>query len=100
LKGVTSRVADRKLLHNWIHNNNQVLASGNAYFNNLYNQYGRAPMNIFPNLSDTDIDAILQYVETYAEPLAKTNTSTYAPAPDQEDHITLYGIVTFILFVF
>ncbi len=100
LKGVTSRVTDRKLLHDWIHNNNKVLASGNPYFNNLYNQYGRAPMNIFPNLSDTDIDAILQYVETYAEPLAKTNTSTYAPAPDQEDHTVLYGIITFILAVF
>lgn len=100
LKGVTSRVTDRKLLHDWIHNNTKVLSSGNAYFNNLYNQYGRAPMNIFPNLSDTDIDAILQYVETYAEPMARTNTSTYAPAPEQEDHTVLYGIITFILFVF
>ena len=100
LKGVTSRVPDRQLLHDWIHNNNKVLASGNAYFNNLYNQYGRAPMNVFPNLSDTDIDAILQYVETYAAPLAKTNSSTYAPQPEQEDHTVLYGIITFILAVF
>ena len=100
LKGVTSRVPDRNLLHAWIHNNNKVLASGNTYFNNLYNSYGRAPMNIFPNLSDADIDAILQYVETYAEPVAKTNTSTYAPSPAQEDHTLLYGIITFILFLF
>jgi mono/diheme cytochrome c family protein len=100
LKGVTSRVQDQKLLHDWIHNNNKVLASGNVYFNNLYNSYGRAPMNIFPNLSDADIDAILHYVETYPEPLAKTNTSTYAPAPEQEDHTLLYGIITFILAVF
>jgi mono/diheme cytochrome c family protein len=100
LKGVTSRVPDRKLLHDWIHNNTKVLASGNVYFNNLYNSYGRTPMNIFPNLSDADIDAILQYVETYAEPMAKTNTSNYAPAPDQEDHTLLYGIITFILFLF
>ena len=35
LKGVTSRVTDTTLLHGWIHNNNKVLASGNAYFNNL-----------------------------------------------------------------
>ena len=100
LKGVTSRVPDRKLLHEWIHNNNQVLASGNTYFNNLYNSYGRAPMNIFPNLTDADIDAILQYVETYAQPVAKANTSAYAPSPEQEDHTLLYGIITFILFFF
>ncbi|HEV2481572.1 MAG TPA: c-type cytochrome [Puia sp.] len=100
LKGVTSRVPDRKLLHEWIHNNNKVLASGNVYFNNLYNSYGRTPMNIFPNLSDADIDAILQYVETYAEPVAKTNNSNYAPSPEQEDHTLLYGIITFILLFF
>lgn len=100
LKGVTSRVPDRKLLHEWIHNNTKVLASGNVYFNNLYNSYGRTPMNIFPNLSDADIDAILQYVETYAQPVAKTNSSNFAPAPEQEDHTLLYGIITFILFLF
>ena len=99
LKGVTSRVTDRKLLHEWIHNNTKVLQSGNTYFNNLYNSYGRAPMNIFPNLSDTDIDAILNYVETYAAPLAKTNTSTNPPA-EQEDHTLLFGIITFVMAIF
>jgi mono/diheme cytochrome c family protein len=100
LKGVTARVTDRRLLHDWIHNNVKVLASGNQYFNNLYNQYGRAPMNTFPNLSDDEIDAILGYVESYAAPLAATNSSTYAPAPEQEDHTVLYGIVTVILAIF
>ena len=99
LKGVTSRVTDTTLLHAWIHNNTKVLASGNLYFNNLYNQYGRAPMNVFPNLSDAEIDAILRYVEAYAEPMAKTNTSTNQSVPE-EDHTVLYGIVTFILAVF
>src|SRR5580698_5198010 len=68
LKGVTQRVPDQKLLHDWIHNNAAVLASGNVYFNNLYNQYGRAPMNVFPGLTDPEIDAILHYVENYAQP--------------------------------
>jgi cytochrome c2 len=99
LKGVTSRVTDTSLLHDWIHNNTKVLASGNAYFNNLYNQYGRAPMNVFPNLSNAEIDAILSYVESYAAPMAKTNTSTNQSVPE-EDHTVLYGIVTFILAVF
>jgi len=48
LKGVTERVPDTNLLHAWIHNNATVLHSGNVYFNNLFNQYGRAPMNTFP----------------------------------------------------
>jgi len=99
LKGVTQRVPDQKLLHDWIHNNVAVLHSGNVYFNNLYNQYGRAPMNTFPGMTDAEIDAILNYVETYAQPLAATNTSNY-PNATQEDHTVLYGICTFILALF
>ena len=99
LKGVTQRVTDRQLLHDWIHNNVKVLQSGNVYFNNLYNQYGRAPMNTFPGLTDAEIDAILGYVENYAQPLAATNTSNY-PNATQEDHTVLYGICTFILALF
>jgi len=99
LKGVTERVTDRQLLHDWIHNNQKVLASGNTYFTNLFNQYGRAPMNTFPGLSDAEIDAILTYVSNYEEPLAKTNTSTLPNAP-QEDRSLLYGIISFILALF
>jgi cytochrome c2 len=99
LKGVTDRVTDRRLLHDWIHNNTKVLASGNTYFNNLYNQYGRAPMNTFPGLTDAEIDAILTYIDNYAEPVAKTNTSAF-PTPSEEDHTLLYGIVSCILGLF
>jgi mono/diheme cytochrome c family protein len=99
LKGVTQRVPDTNLLHAWIHNNATVLHSGNVYFNNLFNQYGRAPMNTFPGLTDAEIDAILDYVETYSQPLAATNTSNY-PNATQEDHTVLYGICTFILALF
>ena len=69
LKGVTSRVPDSKLLHEWIKNNVAVVASGNKYFTDLYNQFNKTPMNTFPNLSDAEIDAILKYVEAYQRQL-------------------------------
>ena len=59
LKGVSARVPDQKLLHSWIRNNAAVLASGNKYFNDLYAQYNKMPMNTFPQLTDAEIDAIL-----------------------------------------
>ena len=52
LKGINDRVADTKLLHSWIRNNGAVLATGNKYFNDLYVQYNKTPMNLFPGLSD------------------------------------------------
>src|SRR5260221_13201386 len=103
LKGVTERVPDKNLLHAWIKNNQKVLASGNPYFVNLLNQYNKTPMNVFPNLSDAEIDAILKYVETYQAP-----TDAAGGAPDTEsagaksaesDNTLLYGILTLILAV-
>ena len=100
LKGVTQRVTDRKLLHDWIHNNVKVLASGDVYFNNLYNQYGKAPMNTFPGLSDSEIDAILNYVDNYAQPHGRLPILPISRMHPGRSYWSVYGIVTFILAVF
>jgi mono/diheme cytochrome c family protein len=62
LAGVTDRVPDRRLLHEWIRDNEKVLKSKEPYFTQLYIDYNRTSMNRFPNLTDNDIDAILNYV--------------------------------------
>jgi mono/diheme cytochrome c family protein len=100
LKGVTSRVPDKKLLHDWIRNNTAVLASGNKYFNDLYNQFSKTPMNTFPTLTDAEIDAILKYIETYPEPGpgGKGPVANTGQAPE-DDNSLLYGILTLILAV-
>ena len=100
LQGVTTRVPDTKLLHAWIKNNGQVLASGNKYFNDLYAQYSKTPMNIFPGLSDAEIDAILKYVEEYKAPGAPGPGATSPVGqPEESDNTLLYGILTLILAV-
>ncbi|HXB33193.1 MAG TPA: c-type cytochrome [Puia sp.] len=96
LQGVTSRVPDSNLLHAWIKNNQAVLASGNKYFNNLFNQYNKTAMNLFPTLQDKDIDAILNYVETYKAPATTVDGTPNAPQ-NESDNTLLYGILTLIL---
>jgi len=100
LKGVTERVPDQKLLHAWIKNNAAVLASGNKYFNDLFNQFSKTPMNTFPGLTDPEIDAILKYIETYPEPGpgSKGPESTVSQV-SESDNSLLYGILTLILAV-
>lgn len=98
LKGVSDRVPDKKLLHAWIHNNQKVLASGNKYFSDLYAQYNKTPMNVFENLSDVEIDAIIKYVDTYVPP-AQTTGAGSAEAAKESDNSLLYGILTIILAV-
>ena len=99
LKGVTERVQDKKLLHDWIHNNAKVLASGNPYFTALYNQFNKTAMSTFPNLSDADIDDILKYVETYQAPSTTPDSNNPATKNEDSDNTLLYGILTLILAV-
>ena len=103
LQGVTSRVPDKALLHAWIHNNQKVLASGNPYFTALFNQYNKTPMNVFPDLTDKDIDAILNYVETAkpatAGPDGGAPEGSASAKAAESDNTLLYGILTLILAV-
>jgi len=94
LKGVTDRIHDTTLLHNWIKNNAAVLASGNKYFTDLYATY-KTSMNLFPSLTDPEIDAILKYVNDYKEAGPETNTGAVQTV--ESDNSLLYGILTLIL---
>ena len=62
IEGVKNRVKDKKLLRGWIRNSSKVLQSGNPYFNNLIKVYG-VMMPDFPQLTDEQIDAILNYIK-------------------------------------
>jgi cytochrome c2 len=97
LQGVTQRVNDNKKLHAWIRNNQAVLASGDSYFTKLYNDNGKTAMNLFTNLTDPQIDAILTYVETYKAPTAPPPGDPRNP--ESSDNSLLYGILTLILAV-
>jgi len=97
LKGVTERVPDKKLLHDWIKNNAKVLAGGNPYFVALYNQFNKTAMNTFPNLTDGEIDDILKYVETAQAPSTTPDSGNPAGKTEESDNTLLYGILTLIL---
>ena len=104
LMGVEERIPDKKLLHDWIRNNNKVLASGNKYFNDLYAQFNKAPMNMFPNFTDAEIDAILGYVSAETARLKSAPTTNGGPdGPEanekESDNSLMYGILTLILAV-
>ncbi len=97
LQGITQRVPDKKLLHAWIKNNQAVLASGNQYFTQLYNSRNKTAMNLFTGLSDAEIDAIINYVETYKAPTVPTDGG--GSKVPESDNSLLYGILTLILAV-
>ncbi|MBC7570714.1 MAG: c-type cytochrome [Spirosoma sp.] len=68
LKGVKERAPGGDWLHKWIRNSSSLIASGDAYANQVYNKFGKVQMSSFPNLSDGDIDGILAYIDEASAP--------------------------------
>ena len=101
LAGVEDRWPDKKNLYAWIKNNAAFLKTGDAYANKLYNEYNKTAMNLFPGLSDKDIDAILGYIKSVpaagAAPVAGEATAA-APA-ENGDSTLIFGLLTLILAV-
>jgi cytochrome c2 len=68
LKGVDGRVPSQDWLYKWIKNSAVVIASGDKYANDLYNEWNKTAMTAFPNLKNEEIDAIISYVNSYEPP--------------------------------
>lgn len=63
LKGVENRWPDRKKLYAFIRNSEEVIRS-DRYARKLWLQWNQTRMLPHPDLTDADIDAILQYVRS------------------------------------
>ncbi len=100
LAGVEDRWPDKAKLHAWIRNNAAVLKSGDKYANDLFVEYNKTPMQLFPSLTDKDIDAILGYIKSVPAPTAAAPAAGAAAGQGEEgDNTLLFGILTLILAV-
>ena len=52
---------DREWLNSWIRNSNALIKEGDPYAVKIYEEYNKAAMTAFPQLSDADLDDILAY---------------------------------------
>ncbi len=68
LKGIEGRAPSRDWLHKWVRNSSALIASGDAYANQVFNANGKIQMASYPNLSDADIDGILAYIDQASKP--------------------------------
>ncbi len=104
LKGVVERVKteaglDKDWLYKWIKDNKSLRASGDKYANEIFEKFNKTEMQVFPNLSDKDIDDILAYTTNppapEPEPAATTATAagTDANATAQSDKTSTNVVV-------
>jgi mono/diheme cytochrome c family protein len=67
LRGVGAKY-DAAWLHKWVRNSSALIKSGDAQAVKVYEEYNKAVMTAFPQLSDGDIDNIVAYA---SEPKAE-----------------------------
>lgn len=97
LQGVEERWnSDRKKLHAWIHNSPAFLKTGDAYANKLFADNNKIAMSTFPNLSDKDVDAILDYIKNWKPATPAVTTATAAEA-QPGDSTFLLGVLFIVL---
>lgn len=99
LTGVETRGpwSDRKKLYEWIHNPPKFMQT-DPYTQGLKQQYGNVVMTPFPQLTEKEIDAVIDYVNKAKPPVAATAGGEAAKSDDSDSNI-LYGILTLILAV-
>ncbi len=84
LRNIEQRLADeqgldRDWIYAWIRNSSGVIKSGDAYANKIYEEYSKAAMTAFPQLSDEDLNNILAY------------TAAEAPKPETTQVVPVTG---------
>jgi mono/diheme cytochrome c family protein len=75
LKGIRSRWPEEAKLISWIKNSTAFLATGDAYANKLFEEYGKSVMPA-QNLADADIVAIIDWADKGGDAPVATTTDT------------------------
>lgn len=97
LMGVTDRWPSKDLLKTWIKNWPAAVATGDAYAVKM-KDWSPAAMNLFPNLSDAELEALITYMATWQPPAAAKPVGEVVGQPAAEgDNSLLFGVITLIL---
>jgi mono/diheme cytochrome c family protein len=105
LKGIRSRWADEAKLIAWVKNSTAFLATGDAYANKLYEEYGKSVMPA-QNLSDAEILAIIDWSDkggdapaAGAPADASATTAGKNAGSSDSSYPLIFGIIGLVLLI-
>jgi mono/diheme cytochrome c family protein len=83
-------ISGKEWLYRWVRNNQEVLGTGHTYANDLYVEWNKSVMNLFPALTNEDIDAIFYYTENHTyNPLGGNVASADVPTGEPQSTFPL-----------
>ncbi len=106
LAGVEQRAPSIDWIKRFIKNSSAVIASGDEYAVNLYNEYNKTQMTAFTSLKDEDIMNVLAYIKSEAEKPATPppgqqtgtgGTATNAGGGSEYLNVILIGMVIILI---
>ena len=100
LAGVTTRGpwTDRKKIYEWVHNPAKFMAS-DKYTQDLKQRFGGTMMQSFPQLTEKEIDAVVDFVSKAPAAPKPGEKPVGGEGFDEKDNSILYGVLTLILAV-
>lgn len=93
LKGAREREPSKDWVYKWVPNTT-VMVNTDPYAMKLKSQFGNVVMTSFPDLKKEEIDAILNWANTYQKPGGTPEGPVTQP---ETDNSILYGLLTLIL---
>jgi len=96
LKGVQDRHSIDWIVE-WVQNNEAMRKSGDAEALAIYEEYGGAAMNLFPNLTSQDVIDILAYIESVPDPKTAVASGPVAGGPAKEDNTTVFFLLSLVI---
>ena len=101
LAGVSAKY-EKEWLYTWIKNSNAMIKSGDERAVAIWEEWDKAAMNAFPQLSNMDIDNILAYTDYKPEPVVTTTAAATTIDQGQASGILIndlifIGLVTILI---
>ena len=101
LAGVSAKY-EKEWLYTWIKNSNAMIKSGDERAVAIWEEWNKAAMNAFPQLSNMDIDNILAYTDYKPEPVVTTTAAATTIDQGQVSGILIndlifIGLVTILI---
>ena len=101
LAGVSEKY-EKEWLYTWIKNSSAMIKSGDERAVAIWEEYNKAAMNAFPQLSNEDIDNILAYTDYKPEPVVAANalssgTVQLEPKSSLSQDLVLVALIIILL---
>ena len=101
LAGVSAKY-EKDWLYTWIKNSNAMIKSGDERAVAIWEEWNKAAMNAFPQLSNMDIDNILAYTDYKPEPVVAATAAVATSNQGQVSGILIndlifVGLVTILI---